>query len=104
MIAETREDNEKDYHVSDDCIQAMESMLRQEFDYNSIMQMQDDTVIRRLAMKGYDWCNKNVPSYLDKVDFYDLAKEALERYKENWKGKEQGEDDRGHRFGKKNPK
>lgn len=103
MTAENREVEEAS-NITEDCIQAMESMLRQEFDYASVSQLPDDVIIKRMAMKGYDWCNKNMPSYIDKIDFYFLAKEALERYKKNWKDKEQGEDNRGKRLGKSSQK
>ena len=82
------------------CIQALETALRQEFDSESIKQ--DDiaeAARRRMYIKAIDW------GYAHNVDIQpqlatQLANTAIDRYKSNWKNKVQGQDDRGHRFGK----
>ena len=53
--------------------QALQSYLRQEYSYD--------------VLRDYNQEQR-------------LAREAVETFKANWKGKVQGEDDRGHRFGK----
>lgn len=99
MIAENREQLEK-LVDKEKCIQALESYLRQEASYSAMSNEHVAAAMeQRLAIKAKDWGLKYKMEMLDQ-EYTGLAREAVRRYLENWKGKKEGEDDRGHRLGK----
>lgn len=99
MIPETRERAEKitDY---EECIQALESYLRQETSYSAMSNEHVAAAFeKRLALKAKDWGLK-YKADMSEREYISLAREAICRYLNNWKDKKQGEDNRGHRLGK----
>ena len=96
MTVEEREKTERPY---EDIIQALEEYMRQEVSYEAIKSDDVlDSIRKRLAMKARDF------AFAHSIDLQDsdanrLANAAIARYAHNWKGKKQGEDDRGHRLG-----
>lgn len=96
MTVEEREKTERPY---EDIIQALEEYMRQEVSYEAIKS--DDVlngIRKRLAMKARDYAFAHNIELQDS-DANRLANKAVARYAHNWKGKKQGEDDRGHRLG-----
>lgn len=99
MTTENREnvENQKDM---ESCIQALESYLRQEIDAK---QLKNDVfayaVEQRLIIKAKDWGLKYKQDMSER-DYMLLAADAIARFEKNWKHKQKGDDDRGHRFGK----
>lgn len=104
MIPETREQLEKSNSAEtyEDCVQALESYLRQEISPD-VINNATFTVLEnlktRLEQKAEDWSMKN------KVEFGEdtcksAAVDAISRYIVNWKNKKQGDDNRACRFGK----
>lgn len=99
MIAENREQAEKT--DSEEVIQALQSYLRQEASYDAMQQSSvAEGMEKRLAMKARDFALQHGDKSLSDDDCTALAQEAIRRYMNNWQGKKQGEDDRGHRLGK----
>ncbi len=99
MIAENREQAEKT--DPEEVIQAMQSYLRQEASYDAMQQSSvAEGMEKRLAMKARDFALQHGDKSLSDDDCTALAQEAIRRYMNNWHGKKQGEDDRGHRLGK----
>lgn len=99
MIPENREQTEQQQNI-ESCIQALESYLRQEANYEAMSNsMVAAGMEKRLAMKAKDYCIKYDMQLPEEV-YIQIAREAITRYLHNWKGKVQGEDDRGHRLGK----
>lgn len=94
MIAEERERDMSSIE------QALQSYLRQEYSYDVLRDYnQEQAAIQRLIYTATDYAMKHGINISDS-DAERLAREAVETFKANWKGKVQGEDDRGHRFGK----
>lgn len=99
MIPENREQSEK-LIDPEKCIQSLESYLRQETNYSAMSNEHVAAAMeKRLAIKAKDWGFKYKANMSDQ-EYTSLAKEAIRRYLENWKGKKEGEDNRGHRLGK----
>lgn len=99
MIAENREQAEKT--DPEEVIQAMQSYLRQEASYDAMQQSSvAEGMEKRLAMKARDFALQHGDKSLSDDDCTAFAQEAIRRYMNNWQGKKQGEDDRGHRLGK----
>jgi len=99
VIAENREQVER-HMTREDCIQALESYLRQEASYNMLIDPKlKDTMQQRLAIKAKDFGLK-YNMCMSENDYSTLAQDAISRYLYNWKNKQQGIDDRGHRLGK----
>lgn len=110
MIAETREKLEcsrtNEYKTVQeqykDCVQALESYLRQEISpdvINNAASIVLENLEKRLTQKAEDWARKyNAP--LEEVDCKSAATDAIQRYSKNWRNKKQGTDNRAHRFGK----
>lgn len=94
MIPETRE-------TVEECIQALQSYMRNELSPESINNKNiAESVEDRLTLTASDWFTKRgIAMAAD--DYRNMAKEAVRRYVHNWNGKVQGEDDRGHRLGKR---
>ena len=96
MMAETREKLEKG---NEDIVQALEKYLRSEASSESL---QNDSIMqalrKRLCLKAKDYAFKHNLE-LDDTAANNVANEALQRYQHNWQNKEQGIDNRGHRFG-----
>lgn len=98
MIAGTRESIE---NVNEECIQFLMSYLRQELSSDAIKNGIADDMLNTLINKAYDWSlRNNHDKDMTSADYDSIAREALNRYKNNWSNKKQGVDDRGHRFGK----
>lgn len=96
MIPETRECSIN----KEDCIQALESYLRQEVSYQALFNKQILQGIKdRLMFKVKDFGLKYAVKISDN-ECEKYADEALSRFMDNWKDKEQGMDNRGHRLGK----
>lgn len=99
MIAEEREKRESYDRYKDPLVEKLESYLRAHFDEKS-SQMGEGAIEKLLLEAGQDWClNRGIRA--DTSIVADACREAMERYKRNWKGKKQGEDTRGRSFGKK---
>jgi len=99
MIAENREQAEKT--DQEEVIQALQSYLRQEASYDAMRQSSvAEGMEKRLTMKARDFALQHGDKSLSDNDCTALAQEAIRRYMNNWQGKKQGEDDRGHRLGK----
>lgn len=98
MNAGTREEIEGG-GFNEDLVQKLEGYLRAHFDGNSVMRAHERNVDSLLYQVSLDWClNRGMhPSW---ELLHNSAMEALKRYKANWDGKEQGEDDRSHNFGR----
>ena len=97
MTAEQREKEEKG-DIQEKLVQKLERYLRANFDEKSA-DVTDGTLERLLLEVGQDWClNRGVP--LDASMVRDSCDEALKRYRKNWKGKKQGEDDRSDALGR----
>ena len=99
MIAENREQAEKTDPEA--VVQALQSYLRQEASYDAMQQSSvAEGMEKRLALKARDFALQHGDKSLSDDDCTALAQEAIRRYMNNWQGKKQGEDDRGHRLGK----
>lgn len=99
MIPENREQAEKTDPEA--AVQALQSYLRQEASYDAMQQSNvAEGMEKRLAMKARDFALQHGDKSLSDDDCTALAQEAIRRYMNNWQGKKQGEDDRGHRLGK----
>ena len=99
MIAENREQAEKTDPEA--VVQALQSYLRQEASYEAMQQSSvAEGMEKRLALKARDFAIQHGDKSLSDDDCTALAQEAIRRYMNNWQGKKQGEDDRGHRLGK----
>ena len=95
MTAERREGEEG---ARRGLVQKMESWLRAHFDGRSAG-IGDGSIEELLLQVGADWLlNRGLPA--DSSEVAEAAREALARYRSNWKGKEQGADDRSHNFGR----
>ena len=78
--------------------QKLESYLRAHFDGESAAAA-GDTLEGLLRQVGADWLvNRGLP--LDRRLLGRAVSAAIARYGANWQGKEQGEDDRSHAFGR----
>lgn len=93
MIPEYRENMQND-DKKENCIQALESSLRQDMPSEIT-----ESVISELTLNAVDWLF-NHGYRPDEQLARELAEEACNRYKINWKNKKHGEDNRGKRFGK----
>ena len=97
MNAGQREREEREKRAGQ-LVQKMESWLRAHFDGKSA-EMADEAMENLLWQTGKDWLiNRRLP--VDNVLLKEAVKEAVSRYKSNWAGKEQGEDDRSHALGR----
>lgn len=92
MIVEAREKAEAGQYKKK-LIEKLESYLRAHFNYESLVE-NEDAAKPLLEQVGADYLiNRRIP--VDKGMLRDVIDEALMRYKENWKGKEAGEDAKG---------
>ena len=97
MTAEERERHDP-ARYRDKLVQKLEKYLRAHFDWKSA-EMAREPAERLLWRVGAEWLlNRGIPRN-DKV-LKEAVKEAMERYLENWEGKEQGEDDRSGALGR----
>ena len=79
-------------------VQKLESYLRERFDGESASAMRD-AMERLLRGVGRDWLvNRGLSP--DEALLEDAVSEASARYRSNWDGKVQGEDDRSHNLGR----
>lgn len=94
MIAEAREKAEHgpNYNVE----QKLQSYLRDKFSTDSI---EHAAVIPLLITVAKDYDMKDGVRR-SQQEYARLAEDAITNYQNNWHDKEQGEDDRGHRFAK----
>lgn len=101
MTAEQREKEEAPAKVRPQLVQKFQAYLRAHFDEKSVDAMEGEgTVERLLHGVGIDWLvNRGLKP--DNALISGAVREALDRYKKNWEGKKQGEDDRSHALGRK---
>ena len=97
MTAEQREREEAAQYRSG-LVQKMEDWLRAHFDSKSAG-IDDGSVEALLYQVGQDWL-VNRGLRVNGELLKDAAEEALARYRSNWDGKVQGEDNRSRNFGR----
>lgn len=97
MTAEQREREESSQYRGE-LVQKMESWLRAHFDGRSAG-IDDGSVEELLYQVGYDWlANRGLRA--SAAVLKGAVEEALARYRSNWEGKAQGEDNRSRNFGR----
>lgn len=97
MTVEQREKDER-RDIQEKLVQKLESYLRAHFDEKS-SHIEDGPLEKLLLEVGQNWClNRGVP--LGTSIVWDACDEAIKRYRKNWKGKKQGEDDRSDALGR----
>ena len=97
MTVEQREMEEASQY-RDKLVQKMESWLRAHFDGKSAG-IDDGSVEELLFQVGYDWLvNRGLRANGNVLK--GAVEEALSRYRSNWEGKVQGEDNRSRNFGR----
>ena len=97
MTVAQREAEEKG-GIRGQLVQKLESYLRAHFDGESAS-ASEEPVERLLWQAGRDWLVNRGLS-VDEDLLAGAVKDALGRYKRNWSGKVQGEDDRSHALGR----
>ncbi len=98
MTVEQRE-AEEGAPYKEQLIQKMESYLRERFDSKSAS-AKDGAMEMLLWQIGKDWLiNRGLPA--NEGLLREAVEEAAMRYRRNWDGKEQGEDDRSHALGRR---
>ena len=97
MTAERRESEETAQYRSG-LVQKMEDWLRAHFDGKSAG-IDDGSVEVLLYQVGQDWL-ANRGLRVSGNALKDAVEEALSRYRSNWDGKAQGEDNRSRNFGR----
>ena len=84
--------------IKEELVQKMESYLRERYDGKSA-EVAGDAMERLLWQVGKDWLiNRGLPA--SEGLLREATKEAATRYRSNWNGKVQGEDDRSNAFGR----
>lgn len=94
MIAENRESMEANSKL----MNVLQEYMRQEYSPEMIDSARP-AVEKRVALKAKDWCIKHNCS-MPEASYIKIAREAVDRFSDNWENKTPGEDDRGHRLGK----
>ena len=85
--------------VKEKLVQKLEAYLRAHFDYESVEGAREGEVEKLLLDVAYGWCaNRGLPG--GRKLAASACREALSRYRRNWEGKKQGEDDRSHALGR----
>ena len=98
MTAGQRE-SEETGRIREQLVQKLESWLRAHFDEESAKRCSDGAMERMLMETASDWCyNRGVS--VDTSIIWDACEDAIKRYRSNWEGKVQGEDDRSHNLGR----
>ena len=99
MIPENREQQEIK-NSEQDCINCIMSYLRSNISPAAMLRPGIATAItQRVTLTAKDWCLKRGIQW-PAEKYQEVAERAVTTYKKNWAGKQQGEDDRGHRLGK----
>lgn len=102
MIPELREKAERTskdggvYNVE----QKLQSYLRDKYSVDSLQNgYKQEATINLLAQVAKDWCMRH-NDYRTNAEYVSLAKDAVKTYLSNWRGKQQGEDNRSNNLGK----
>lgn len=94
------DENDPEQKYYGDCVQALEFYLRREANSEAIKNDGiADALERRLIFIAKDWDMHRLHN-MSSDDYEAAAWDAMQRYKKNWRNKEQGTDDRSHRLGK----